>query len=298
MDQAQNLRNIIKQKNMEQVKQAQVITVTSGKGGVGKTSLSVNLAVEFRKRGKSVIIFDADFGLANIEVMFGAIPKYNLSDVIFRGKSMEEIIVKGPMDIGFISGGSGITGLGNLTQDQVNFLIYKLKVLEGMADVIIVDTGAGISDSVIGFVASSSEVMIVTTPEPTSITDAYALLKVLNSRSGFEKESTKIKLIANRVSNYEEGKNLYNKLKLVVDKFLGIELDFLGVVSSDNNISKAIMQQKPITIAYPNSQASRDFSLLADGILKGENVESSGNGGIAAAVLRIFRGKTTETYRK
>ena len=176
MDQAEKLRSMVKSQE-ETVKEpakrlARVITVTSGKGGVGKSSLAINLALQFRKKGKSVIIFDADFGLANIEVMFGAIPKYNLADMIFRGKGFKDIIVEGPEGIGFISGGSGINGLGNMNREQVQYLVYKLKELEMLADIIIIDTGAGISDSVLEFVAASGEVVLVTTPEPTSITDS------------------------------------------------------------------------------------------------------------------------------
>ena len=186
MDQAEKLRNIVKQnkeKYMEQEeiihniavkvgrerqKKAKVITVTSGKGGVGKSSMSINLAIQLKKLGNNVIIFDADFGLANIEVMFGAVPQYNLSDVIFKGKNIREIIVKGPLDIGFVSGGSGINGLGNMTREQVMFLVETLEQLEAMTDILIIDTGAGISDSVIEFLLSSEEILLVTTPEPTS----------------------------------------------------------------------------------------------------------------------------------
>lgn len=291
MDQAQNLRNIIKSQNQAEAHQARIITVTSGKGGVGKSSVAINLAIQFRKQGKSVIIFDADFGLANIEVMFGAIPKYNLADMIFRGKSIKDIIVKGPMDIGFISGGSGINGLGNLTYDQVNFLVYKLKELESYADIIIIDTGAGISDSVLEFVASSSEVLLVTTHEPTSITDAYALLKALNVNAGFEREKTTIHMIANRSSSYEDGKNLYNKLNVVVGKFLNINLNFLGIVPVDNNLGKAVMQQKPISLIYPNSPASKHFSELADGLLNGGEHKSSKGRDLASAILKILKNK-------
>ena len=151
MDQAAKLRDMMKMQTKEKKSQARIITVTSGKGGVGKSSVSINLALEFKKQGKNVIIFDADFGLANIEVMFGAIPKYNLADLIFKGKELKDIIVNGPMDIGFISGGSGINGLSNMTNDQVLYLIYKLGEIETLADVIIIDTGAGISDSVLEF---------------------------------------------------------------------------------------------------------------------------------------------------
>ncbi len=213
MDQAQNLRNIVKKNTVvkENEKKSRIITVTSGKGGVGKTSVSINLAIQFRLQGKSVIIFDADFGLANIEVMIGAIPKYNLSDLIYRGKDLNDIIMKGPMDIGFISGGSGISGFGDLTKEQLTYLVYKIKELESMGDIIIIDTGAGISSAVMDFVVVSNEVILVTTPEPTSITDSYSLLKALNKRDDFDKSQNHIKIVANRVRSYEEGANVYNK---------------------------------------------------------------------------------------
>ncbi len=291
MDQAEKLRNIIKAQNDSQERQARVITVTSGKGGVGKSSVAINLALQFRKQGKSVIIFDADFGLANIEVMFGAIPKYNLADMIFRGKSFKDIIVEGPEGIGFISGGSGINGLGNMNKDQVQYLVFKLKELETLADIIIIDTGAGISDSVLEFVVSSSEVLLVTTPEPTSITDAYALLKTLSTRSTFDKDYTEIRVITNRVSSYEEGRNLYNKLEVVVCKFLKINLKYLGIIPMDGNMSKAVMQQKPISSAYPNSVATEAIEKLAVALLNNTEVEEKKRNGLAKAVMNIFENR-------
>lgn len=269
MDQAEKLRSMVKSQGetgqTQSKKLARVITVTSGKGGVGKSSIAINLAMQFRKKGKSVIIFDADFGLANIEVMFGAIPKYNLADMIFRGKNFKDIIVEGPEGIGFISGGSGINGLGNMNREQVQYLVYKLKELETLADVIIIDTGAGISDSVLEFVSSSGEVVLVTTPEPTSITDSYALLKALNARESFDKEICKIKVVANRVSNFDEGKNLFSKLEVVVSKFLQLDLMFLGVVPMDMNMSKSVMQQKPISMLYPNSTGAKAIEQIEIG---------------------------------
>ncbi|NLL93069.1 MAG: MinD/ParA family protein [Clostridiales bacterium] len=294
MDQAEKLRNIIKLQNQANIHQARVITVTSGKGGVGKSSCAINIAMEFRKRGKSVIIFDADFGLANIEVMFGAVPKYNLSDMIFRGKDFKDIIVKGPMDIGFISGGSGINGLDNMNRDQVGYLVYKLKELETLTDIIIIDTGAGISDSVLEFVASSAEVLLVTTPEPTSITDAYALMKSLNTRIGYLKEETAIKVVANRVANYEEGRNLYNKFNIVVSKFLNINLEFLGIIPVDSNMSKAVIQQKPITMLYPDSDGSKAFSELADALIENREGREVKRKGLASAIVSMFKKKNEE----
>lgn len=266
MDQAQNLRNIIKAKSRSEKKSesnARIITITSGKGGVGKSSISVNLAIQLRKLGHRVIIFDADFGLANIEVLFGIIPKYNLTDLIYRGKSLEDIIVNGPMDIGFISGGSGTTGLANLSNEHLDLLTRKLVELGTMADIIIIDTGAGISSTVLEFVTSCKEVLLVTTPEPTSITDSYALLKALNQHPEYDKKNTVIKLIANRVTDDQEGKNMFEKLSVVSKRFLNIEIELLGAVPMDTHVTKAVMQQKPVSIAYENSTASKAFVELA-----------------------------------
>ena len=227
MDQAEQLRNIVKQQNKKQ-RSARVITVTSGKGGVGKSNVSVNLAIQMSRLGKRAVILDADFGLANIEVMLGMRPQYNLADMMFRGKDVKDIICTGPEDIGFISGGSGLREMTNLNKDQILSLVRTMYELDHYADVVIIDTGAGISDTVIELVASSSEVLLVATPEPTSITDAYALLKTLHRHDGFEAGSTSIKMIGNRIQSYEEGKELYLKLNTVVNKFLGMEMESLA----------------------------------------------------------------------
>ena len=177
MDQAEQLRNIIKAESQNKRPLARIITVTSGKGGVGKSNTSINLAIQLRKMGQRVIIMDADFGLANIEIMFGTIPKYNLSDLIYQGKDIKEIITWGPGEVGFISGGSGIVGLSNLRREYLAYIVQNLAKLDAIADIIIIDTAAGISDAVLEFLVASGEILVVTTPEPTSITDSYSLLK-------------------------------------------------------------------------------------------------------------------------
>lgn len=262
MDQAQQLRNIIKQNNIKR-HTARVITVTSGKGGVGKSNMAVNLGISLRQLGKRVIILDADFGLANVEVMMGIRPQYNLADLMFRGKNLRDIITTGPLDIGFISGGSGIQELTNMSKDQLYYLSQKLFELDEISDYIIIDTGAGIAESVLQFVASSEEVILVTTPEPTSITDSYALLKALNKKEEYDSEKTIIKMVANRVNTLNEGKELFEKLSVVVNKFLDIKLEYLGSVVQDPNVSRAVMQQKPISIIYPTSKASTAFKEIA-----------------------------------
>ena len=278
MDQAEQLRNIIKTR-VPPKRVSRVITITSGKGGVGKTSLAVNLALQLQKKGKRVVILDADFGLANIEVMLGVRPTCNLADLMFQGKALKEIIMKGPEDIGFISGGSGIKKLANMTRDQIFYVMQSLSELDDLADIIIIDTGAGINSSVLDFAAASEEVLLVATPEPTSITDAYALLKTLNRTQEFQASRTVIKLVANRVESQKEGREIFDKVSLVAEKFLNIQLEYLGAVIDDGNVSKAVMQQKPLMIAYPNSHAAKSIEGLADTLENGSgSVVDSGKG--------------------
>lgn len=263
MDQAERLREMVRKHNAPN-RNARVITVTSGKGGVGKSSISVNLGIALSQAGKKVIILDADFGLANIEVMLGIRPKYNVADLIYRDMSIADIITKGPEGIGFISGGSGIQEMNNLVKDQITHLIQKLAELDTLADIIVVDTGAGITDSVMEFITASSDVLLVTTPEPTSITDAYALLKILHRKVDFSTDDTVIRMISNRVPSVEEGQELYDKLSAVVEKFLQVKIKYLGAVLQENQVSKAVIHQQPAITLYPNSNFSKSIKEFAD----------------------------------
>lgn len=287
MDQAEQLRNIIKAENVNR-QLARVFTVTSGKGGVGKSNTAINLAIQFRKLGKKVIILDADFGLANIEIMFGAVPKHNLCDLIYQGKSMKDIITWGPMDIGFISGGSGIVGMVNLSREYLNYIIQNLAELDTIADIVIVDTGAGISDAVLEFLVASGEILLVTTPEPTSMTDSYSLLKALNRHPRFSPESTQVKMIANRVVREEEGQNLYNKLNMVVGRYLKLPFTYLGAVPEDTQLSKAVVQQVPISMQNPNAKSSQAYEAIAAKLM---NLETIKKRGMAAFFSHIVVGK-------
>lgn len=267
MDQAENLRKQVRQTDSSSPQKpnvARVITVTSGKGGVGKSSVSVNLAIWLSRMGKRVIVFDADFGLANIEIMLGLRPEYNLADLMFRGKTLKDIITYGPENIGFISGGSGINELANMSKEQIYSLIQRLYELDMMADVIIVDTGAGISDAVLEFVAASEEVLLVATPEPTSITDAYALLKSLNRNAAYVPDKTVIKMIANEIRSEKEAEELFDKLSIVVNKFLNIDVEFLGTIPYDINMQKAVMKQAPVSITDPNCSSARAIRTIVE----------------------------------
>ncbi len=289
MDQAEQLRNVIKQKSREAPpEKARVVTVTSGKGGVGKSNVAVNMAVWLQKMGKRVIIFDADLGLANVEVMLGAVPKYNLSDLIYRGKSIREIITSGPMEIGFISGGLGISGLNNLSKDQILYLVHSLSELNEMADVIIIDTGAGISDSVLEFVMASPEVLLISTPEPSSLTDSYSLLKALYRNPIFLRDKVRINIIANRVNSTEEGNAVFSKLESVVSQFLKGEIYFLGMIPQDREMENAVRSQKVVSIEKPNAPSSRAFKVLTNNYLNHEYEKMSVRGGIAQIIFNIL----------
>ena len=288
MDQAEKLREIVKKQSEGKGANSRIITVTSGKGGVGKSSLSINLALQFRRQGKKVIIFDADFGLANIEVMFGVIPKYTLADLMFRGKELKEVITEGPEGVMFVSGGSGIARLVNLDNEQIKRLVNKMSELEEMADVVIIDTGAGISPAVLEFVAASSEVILVTTPEPTSITDSYALLKALSLNKNYTKDKNRIMLVTNKVRSENESRSVYEKLSAVVEKFLDIDISYLGAIPSDESITKAVMSQTPVSIAYPSSPPARAFKRIGDELLQSGQERTDDKRGLASLFTKLF----------
>ena len=208
IDQAEKLRDMVKQKNLSEIPPvpemtSRIITVASGKGGVGKSNVTLNLAIAFAKQDKRVVIIDADFGLANIEVLFGIVPKYNLGHVFIGDKTIDEIITEGPLGIKLVSGGSGIRELANFDERRMAMVIEKLAYLDTISDIILIDTGAGISDTVISFIRASMETIIITTPEPTSLTDAYAVVKTVYGDCGFG-VTPKFKVLVNRAESAAE----------------------------------------------------------------------------------------------
>lgn len=296
IDQADRLRQIIDSLKLKQAeaqanllnsvrkKTSKVITVTSGKGGVGKTNVTINLAIALSELGLRVVILDADFGLANIDVLFGIIPKFTLVDVIHNRKNILEVLADGPKNIKFISGGSGVEELVKLDRSQIERFIENIALLDKISDVIIIDTGAGLSDNVLSFVMAADEVLLVTTPEPTSITDAYALIKMIVHR---DKEK-QIKIIVNRADTPNEAGDIQNKLSMVADKFLSVKLDSLGFILQDDCVIKAVKMQQPFALSFPKSQAYKQVKeigrRLAD---RCEADYQEGNKGIKSFVSRL-----------
>jgi len=241
-----------------------VIAVTSGKGGVGKSNIVLNLAFILCRMGKRVFILDADMGLANIDVLLGLAPAYNFQHV-FRGeKSLAEIIVDGPGGIKILPASSGVQELSELTQEQKLYLLSEFAALGRHIDVLLIDTGAGISSNVMYFNMAAQEKLVVVTPEPTSITDAYAIIKVMAKKYA----DNSFKLIVNEAKDEHEAKGLYYNLSSVAEKFLNISLDYMGYIALDDHVPLAVRSQKLVSILYPKAAASICFARLAKKILE------------------------------
>ena len=250
-----------------------IIAITSGKGGVGKTSLSVNLAIMFARMGENVLLMDADLGLANVNVLLGMAPEYTLYDVVKGNKTLSNIVMD-IFGIKIIPGASGFSILANLPEDIRKKLIEEFKTLEEYS-IIILDTSAGLSYNVISFLLSADDVLVLTTPEPPAITDAYGIIKVISTR-GIEN----IKLIANRVKSLQEANRVLNKLHTVARKFLEIDIDELGFIFEDEIVRKSIYKQIPFVEGYPKSKASICVEIIASKLLNKEppNIKERGIG--------------------
>ena len=298
-DQAEKLREIINSiktvkseddlsSNLSNKKDtSRVITVTSGKGGVGKTNFTVNLAIKFAQLGMRVVIIDADLGLSNVDVVMGKMSKYNLSDVINSNKDIVDILEEGPFGVKFISGGSGVQELIKLNKIQLVDLLMKLGKLDVEADIILIDTGAGLSDTVLSFVHAAREVILVTTPEPTSITDAYALIKTITHKD----RNKIIKVVVNRAENPAEAFNILDKLNVVTEKFLGIKLYKLGYILNDSCVTKAVKSQSPFVLSYAKSEASKNLDEIAKTLMNNREVTETSVSGI-----RMFINKLTNIF--
>lgn len=249
------------------------ITITSGKGGVGKTNISVNLALHLATLGCRTCLFDADLGLANINILLGLNPEYNLEDVFLNHCALQDIIIRNYKGIDIIPGSSGVEKMANLEEEQVDRLIQSFSELDGY-DFLLFDTSAGVSRNVISFCLASSEVVLIITPEPTSLTDAYALLKIL-SLNGF---NGTVKIVVNQCKSIPVAKLAYNKFKETVQKYLPIDVKPLGIVIQDHKVVEAVKTQQPLISLYPESNASKCIKNLTKHLLENqpEDLETAG----------------------
>ena len=276
MDQAEGLRLLVKQfrgetqpeivfKRPDALASSRFIAVTSGKGGVGKTNLTLNLAISLaRDHKKRVLVLDADFGTANVDIVLGMFPRYNISHLFLENRSLEDIILVGPHDVKILPGVSGMANLTHLTEAQKMYFFEELERYQAKyaLDYILIDTGAGLSSNVTNFLLAADEIIVVVTPEPTSLSDAYAIIKVMNQ---FAPE-LKTNIVVNMAVNEEGAKRVFTTLESVSDKFLNKSLNYLGYMRFDKHLPSAVRQQKPLVLSYPNSDVSLEILRLANSI--------------------------------
>lgn len=250
-------------------KGSRTIAVTSGKGGVGKTNLTVNLAIAIAKEQKRVLIIDADLGMANVDVLLGTSSKYHLMQLLEPGVTLEDIVIRGPYGVSYISGGSAMENAVDLSQLERRRLMEKLSGCSDMADIILIDTGAGLGQNVMQFILASDEVVLITTPEPTALTDAYGVMKAYSNLA----VSKNMRLVVNRVYDEPEFDDVLTKLQRTAEKFLSMPLKSLGAIYEDRNVMNAVKKQVPLLEAYPNTLAARCIDAIAKNILYGEGHE-------------------------
>jgi flagellar biosynthesis protein FlhG len=293
-DQAQELRqmvnNVIASQDPNR-KQTKVITVTSGKGGVGKSNFTLNFALILQSYGYKVLIFDADIGFANIDVLMGMTPQYNLHHMLKREKTIWEIINVGHNNLQFIGGGSGFQDLIRLSESEVEYFVSQVNQLNGHVDFIIFDTGAGLSKETLRFIIAANETIVLTTPEPTSVMDAYSIIKMVRAMN----YKIKFQLVVNRVADAKEGKQTADKISMVCQRFLNIELPVLGYVLDDHNVTKAVKKQVPFSLAFPNSEATRGVSSIVQRFVAGQTAspepepENNGIKGFLGKMMKLLK---------
>lgn len=294
VDQATHLRSLVRQTRVVR-RRATVIAITSGKGGVGKSNVAVNLAITLARGGKRVVLLDADLGLANADVLCGVDLQANLSHVIARRKELSEVIVKAPGGFNLVGGASGLARMADLTAADRQRLVEALAELEERADIIIVDTGAGISPNVLTFTQAADHVLVVTTPEPTAITDAYAVVKVICRRDGSSRDpmaandntKRKMSLLVNQARSPAEARVVYERIAKVARQFIGTTLYDAGSVPLDDQVPACVRRRTPFTLASPRSAASQAIQQLAMKLATG--VTPTGDGGFFNRMSKWFR---------
>ena len=301
-DQAEKLREIMKRKkdgtgsprvsssksNVKPADKARVITVTSGKGGVGKTNLSVNMALAFARLGRKVVVMDADLGLANVNVMLNMIPKYNLYHVIKKQKTIREILVETEYGISIVAGASGFSQIANMGEEDRKDFISELDSLSN-ADIIIIDTSAGVSSNVLDFIAAADDAVIITTPEPTAITDAYGIIKIIATE--YDSVNMGLKLVVNRAKGAAQAKSVADRMINIAGQFLNLKLDYLGFIYDDVSVSHAVLRQKPFMVVDPKCKASICVQHIVERMDRNKPGET---GGFGAMFKRLFKSSQHE----
>jgi len=285
MDQADSLRRIVNPKPLK------IIAVSSGKGGVGKTNVSVNLALSLAKQGKEVLLLDADLGMANVDVLLGLTTEYDLSHVISGERTLDEIIIDGPSNLKIIPASSGINEMANLSQAEQAGLINAFSELGNVVDVLIVDTGAGISDTVINFCRASQDVIVVVHDEPASITDAYAFIKVMSRKH----DISRFHVLANMTHDAHEGRQLFLKLSKATDRFLDVVLTFTGTVPYDEKLRKAVQHQRAVVEAFPRSPSALAFKRITRQINNWSDEGTQSTGQLKFFVERMIQSEMVQT---
>ena len=295
-DQAEKLRELSKKtyplksnidtNDLEQQSFAHVVAITSGKGGVGKSTFTVNLALALANLGKKVLIIDADLGMANIDVMMGCIARYNMFDIIEGKMSFEDVVVTGPRNIKFLPGGSGIKAIPTLSSLDLQRILSQSLQYEQNTDFVLFDTGAGMGDHVLNFLMAADDILLVTTPEPTSLTDAYSIVKAYASNLG----KAPLRLVINRAASVEESDVVSDKLCKVTNKFLRVDLEKFGYIYDDSSVSLSIRSQNPLMLQFPNSPAASCIENLAHKLVYGsERVVKKGFSGFFKKFLSIYK---------
>ncbi len=280
IDQAEKLRLMMKKSRPA----AHIIAVTSGKGGVGKSNVAANLAICLRASGKKVVLMDADLGLANLDVILNVRARYTLAHLVAGKRQIEQVIQKGPGGIRLICGASGLTELTELNEFQRQNLVRELTKLEQQTDYIIIDTGAGISEGVLCFCEAARQTLIVTTPEPTSITDAYAMIKrLVQGHSG-----TRLSVLVNMAESRTEARNVYQRVAQAAKRFLSVTVYDAGYVLYDEHVSEAVHQSEPLVLAYPRCSASYCFLALAGKLTRSSSAVANEEGFFRKVVNWFF----------
>jgi flagellar biosynthesis protein FlhG len=264
IDQAQKLRELAAAFKRSQPR---IVTVTSGKGGVGKSNVVINLAIAISRMGKRVLIIDADLGLANVDILLGLKNRFNLQHVIEGKMKLKDIVVYGPAGVKVVPGSSGIPRIANMSSRKRQEFITSFRELEGEADVILIDTSAGMTKNVINLALLADEIVLVTTPEPSAITDAYAMIKVIHA----EKSTARVGLVVNMARTEAEATEVANKIAQVSRQFLNFHVSTLGMLPSDPCVSKAVMQRQPWSELYPRAAATKAIKQVAARILNGSD---------------------------